>query len=68
MKLPKENVVKWAGEFESKERDSKQLALIVPIVLVLILLLLYFNFGDFKDTLIMVSTMPNAFIGSFISV
>ena len=67
VKLPKENVMKWAGEFESKERATKQLALIVPIVLVLILFLLYFNFGNFKDTLIAVSTMPYAFIGGFIS-
>ncbi|MBK0369308.1 efflux RND transporter permease subunit [Flavobacterium agrisoli] len=65
--LPKENVMKWAGEFESKERATKQLALIVPVVLVLILFLLYFNFGNFKDTLIAVSTMPYAFIGGFIS-
>ncbi|MFL9832289.1 CusA/CzcA family heavy metal efflux RND transporter [Flavobacterium sp. ST-87] len=67
MKLPKENVMEWAGEFESKERATKQLALIVPVVLILILFLLYFNFGNFKDTLIAVSTMPYAFIGGFIS-
>ncbi len=67
VKLPKENVMKWAGEFESKERATTQLAFIVPVVLVLILFLLYFNFGNFKDTLIAVSTMPYAFIGGFIS-
>lgn len=67
VKLPKENVMKWAGEFESKERATTQLALIVPVVLILILFLLYFNFGNFKDTLIAVSTMPYAFIGGFIS-
>lgn len=67
VKLPKENVMKWAGEFESKERATKQLALIVPVVLVLIVFLLYFNFGNFKDTLIAISTMPYAFIGGFIS-
>lgn len=67
VKLPKENVMKWAGEFESKERASKQLAMIVPVVLILILCLLYFNFGNFKDTMIAVSAMPYAFIGGFIS-
>ncbi|WP_035661307.1 efflux RND transporter permease subunit [Flavobacterium seoulense] len=67
IKLPKENVMKWAGEFESKERATKQLALIVPVVLVLIVFLLYFNFGNFKDTLIAISTMPYAFIGGFLS-
>lgn len=67
VKLPKENIMKWAGEFESKERASKQLALIVPVVLILILCLLYFNFGNFKDTLVAISAMPYAFIGGFLS-
>ncbi|MFA9189604.1 CusA/CzcA family heavy metal efflux RND transporter [Flavobacterium sp. FBOR7N2.3] len=67
VKLPKENLMKWAGEFESKERATTQLALIVPVVLVLILFLLYANFGNFKDTLIALSTMTYAFIGGFVS-
>ncbi|MGQ2985012.1 efflux RND transporter permease subunit [Flavobacterium sp.] len=67
IKLPKENTMKWAGEFESKERASKQLAIIVPVVLVFILFLLYFNFGNMKDTLIAVSTIPYAFVGGFLS-
>ncbi|MDO5614739.1 MAG: CusA/CzcA family heavy metal efflux RND transporter [Cruoricaptor ignavus] len=65
--IPKENKVVWAGEFESKERATKQLAVIVPAVLLLILFLLYFNFGTIKDTLIAASTIPFAFIGGFIS-
>jgi len=67
VKLPKENTMKWAGEFESKERASKQLAIIVPVVLVFILFLLYFNFGNMKDTLIAVSTIPYAFVGGLLS-
>jgi len=65
--LPKENHMEWAGEFESKERAAKQLALVVPISLVLILLLLYANFGNIKDTAIASLTLPFAFIGGFIS-
>lgn len=65
--LPQENKVVWAGEFESKERASHQLMLVVPISLVLILLLLYFNFGNIKDTAIASITLPFAFIGGFIS-
>lgn len=67
VKLPKENTMKWAGEFESKERASKQLAIIVPVVLLFILFLLYFNFGNMKDTLIATSTIPYAFAGGFLS-
>lgn len=65
--IPDTHKVVWAGEFESKERASRQLALIVPAVLILILFLLYFNFGTLKDTLIAASTIPFAFIGGFIS-
>lgn len=65
--IPPAHKVVWAGEFESKERASKQLMVIVPMVLLLILFLLYFNFGTVKDTLIAASTIPFAFIGGFIS-
>ena len=65
--LPKEYKMEWAGEFESKERASKQLMKVVPISLVLILLLLYVNFGNIRDTLIASITLPFAFIGGFLS-
>lgn len=65
--LPSSHKMVWAGEFESKERATSLLALIVPAVLVLILFLLYFNFGNLKDTLIAASTIPYAFIGGFLS-
>ncbi len=65
--IPEENKMIWAGEFESKERATGQLAVIVPAVLLLILFLLYFNFGTVKDTLIAASTIPFAFVGGFIS-
>ncbi len=65
--IPGNHKVEWAGEFESKERASQQLAVIVPAVLILILFLLYFNFGTVKDTLIAASTIPFAFIGGFLS-
>src|SRR5690606_24784463 len=65
--LPKANRVEWSGEFESKERATRQLAFVVPVVLVLILFLLYFNFGNYRDTLVAVCTIPFAFIGGFIS-
>ena len=67
VKLPKAKKMVWAGEFESKERAGKQLAVIVPAVLLLILFLLYFNFGTVRDTLIAASTIPYAFVGGFIS-
>src|SRR5699024_2693397 len=67
VRFPPDTKVEWAGEFESKERATKQLSYIVPAVLLLIVFLLYMNFGTIKDTLISISTLAFAFIGGFIS-
>ena len=67
VQLNPENKMVWAGEFESQQRATKRLMMIIPAVLLLILFLLYMNFGTVKDTLIAASTIPYAFIGGFIS-
>ena len=67
VEIPSYNKVEWAGEFESKERASKQLMTVVPISLLLILFLLYMNFGNVKDTVIAALTLPFAFVGGLIS-
>jgi len=67
VQLPKENYMEWAGEFESKERATKQLMTVIPVSLILIMLLLYSNFGNVKDTAIAAITIPFAFVGGFIS-
>ena len=61
------NKMVWAGEFESKERATRRLAVIVPAALLLILFLLYMNFGTVKDTLIAAVAIPFAFVGGFLS-
>ncbi|WP_247237719.1 efflux RND transporter permease subunit [Telluribacter sp. SYSU D00476] len=65
--LPGSYKMEWAGEFESKERATRQLMFIVPVSLLMIFFLLYLNFGNLKDTLLSVITLPFAFIGGFIS-
>lgn len=65
--LDTENKMVWSGEFESQQRATARLAVIIPAVLLLILFLLYLNFGTVKDTLIAASAIPYAFIGGFIS-
>ncbi|WP_029902728.1 efflux RND transporter permease subunit [Prevotella sp. 10(H)] len=67
VELKTENKMVWAGEFESQQRATGRLMVIVPAVLLLILFLLYLNFGTVKDTLIAASAIPYAFIGGFIS-
>jgi cobalt-zinc-cadmium resistance protein CzcA len=65
--LPEGGKMEWAGEFESQQRATKRLLVVVPAVLFLILFLLYMNFGTVKDTMIAASAIPYAFIGGFIS-
>lgn len=67
VQLLPENKMVWAGEFESQQRATKRLMVIIPAVLLLILFLLYLNFGTVKDTLIAASAIPYALIGGFIS-
>ena len=67
IKLGRGNRMVWAGEFESQQRATQRLMIIVPCALLLILFLLYMNFRTIKDTLIAASAMPYAFIGGFIS-
>ena len=65
--LQQENKMELAGEFESQQRATSRLKMIIPAVLLLILFLLYMNFGTVKDTLIAASAMPYAIIGGFFS-
>ncbi|MCL2511797.1 MAG: efflux RND transporter permease subunit, partial [Bacteroidales bacterium] len=59
--------IEWAGEFESQQRATQRLSIVLPAVLLLLLFLFYMNFGTVKDTLIAASAFPYAFIGGFIS-
>jgi cobalt-zinc-cadmium resistance protein CzcA len=67
VKLPPSYNLEWAGEFESQQRAMGRLSFIVPISLLLIGFLLYLNFGNLKDTLLSLITVPFAFIGGFVS-
>jgi cobalt-zinc-cadmium resistance protein CzcA len=65
--LPESYTLEWAGEFESQQRATARLAVIVPISLLLIAFLLFTNFGTIKDMLLSLITVPFAFIGGFLS-
>jgi cobalt-zinc-cadmium resistance protein CzcA len=46
--LPKGYHYEWAGEYESKQRADKRLAMIVPLTVVLIAMILFTMFKSFK--------------------
>ncbi len=67
VKLPSGTSLSWVGEFESKERATRRLSIVVPAVLVLILFLLYFQFGTVREVVVAAAVLPLAFVGGFTS-
>ncbi len=67
VKLPPGTSLSWVGEFESKERATRRLSIVVPAVLVLILFLLYFQFGTVREVVVAAAVLPLAFVGGFTS-
>lgn len=51
------------GEQESREESNKALAARLPLTLILIVVLLVLLFGNYRDMLIIVATIPLIFIG-----
>jgi cobalt-zinc-cadmium resistance protein CzcA len=61
--LPQGYSYEWAGEFDSLRKEQRRLAFIVPISLVLILVLLFIQFHSWRDSLIVLGTLPFAATG-----
>ena len=64
--LPAGYFVEFGGQFENQERAMKKLCFIVPIVIGVILLLLWFTFGSFRSSMIVMINVPLALIGGVI--
>jgi len=61
--LPQGYSYEWAGEFDSLRKEQKRLSLIIPISLVLILVLLFVQFHSWRDSMIVMATLPFAITG-----
>jgi copper/silver efflux system protein len=53
----------WSGQYEYMERAAKKLKIVIPITLLIIFLLLYFNFKNFTESVIVMSSLPFALVG-----
>jgi cobalt-zinc-cadmium resistance protein CzcA len=58
--------LEWGGEFESKERAMKRLALVVPVALVITLVLLFNAFRSMQLAILVLLNVPFALIGGAI--
>jgi len=63
--LPAGMSIVWSGQFEYMERAKAQLTLVVPGALMIIFLLLYLNFMRVTESVLVMTTIPFALIGSF---
>ena len=63
VKLPPGYRIEWSGQFESLERATKRLRVVVPITLLIIVGLLYFNFRSMTETAIVMLSLPFALVG-----
>lgn len=61
--LPEGSYVTWGGQFESMQRASQRLMVVVPAVLTLIFLLLFTTFGSIKQAAIIFTGVPLAVTG-----
>ncbi|MDO8367247.1 MAG: efflux RND transporter permease subunit [Saprospiraceae bacterium] len=63
IKLPKGYFLEWSGQYENQVRANERLKIIMPIVLAIIMLILYFTFNSFRETLIVLTSIPVALVG-----
>jgi Cu(I)/Ag(I) efflux system membrane protein CusA/SilA len=61
--LPPGYRLEWSGQFESLQRASERLRLVIPITLALIALLLYANFRSIAESAIVMLSLPFALVG-----
>ncbi|MGH9886321.1 MAG: efflux RND transporter permease subunit, partial [bacterium] len=61
--LPAGYRIEWSGQFESLERATERLKLVVPITLVIIFGLLYTNFRSVTESAIVMLSLPFALVG-----
>ncbi|KAK3604857.1 hypothetical protein CHS0354_000519 [Potamilus streckersoni] len=61
--LPPGYSVQWTGQYEQKLEADKKLMGIIPLVLLIILSLLYFVFHDWKESFVVMLSVPFALVG-----
>lgn len=63
LRIPSGYRIEWSGQFESLERASRRLALIIPVTLLIVFGLLYLNFRNVMEVGIVMLSLPFALVG-----
>jgi Cu(I)/Ag(I) efflux system membrane protein CusA/SilA len=61
--LPSGYYISWSGQYEYEMQARKRLLIVVPICIFIIFLLLYIKFKRFSEALILIFSLPFAFVG-----
>jgi Cu(I)/Ag(I) efflux system membrane protein CusA/SilA len=61
--LPPGYYISWSGQYEYEMQARKRLMIVVPICIFIIFLLLYIKFKRFSAAIILIFSLPFAFIG-----
>jgi Cu(I)/Ag(I) efflux system membrane protein CusA/SilA len=61
--LPSGYYISWSGQYEFEMQARKRLMIVVPICIFVIFLLLYIKFKRFSEALILIFSLPFAFVG-----
>jgi len=67
VKLPEGYYMTWGGEFENQQRAMARLQVVVPMAILAVIALLYFAFGSFRDSLLIILVAPCAFVGGIVT-
>jgi cobalt-zinc-cadmium resistance protein CzcA len=67
VKLPVGYHLDWAGEYESQQRSSRRLELVLPITILLIFMILYGMFSSFKWAVLILCNVAIAPVGGLLA-
>lgn len=67
LKLPPGTFLEVGGRVEAKERAERSLLTSIAVSLALVTLLLYLALGRFSEVLVIVLTLPDAFVGGIVA-
>ncbi len=65
IKLPPGYSIVWSGQYEYMQKAAAILKIVVPAALLAIFMLLYFHFGNFKETFIVLLSLPFSLVGGY---
>ncbi|MDX2369491.1 MAG: CusA/CzcA family heavy metal efflux RND transporter [Colwellia sp.] len=67
VKLPSGYTLSFGGEFESQQRATKNLLLLIPIALLLIFIILFTTFNSTAKSALIIANIPFALMGGIIA-